>query len=89
MKEALLLNFLGTIQGDFYLFLNHTGLDLKNHGILAKTFLKINMFPGLSYMLALWRIGSASDSRSEGWVFEALQGQLTFIFFKAINIMLY
>ena len=38
------------------------------------------MFPGLSYMLALWRMGSASDSRSEGWVFEALQGQLTFIF---------
>ena len=24
---------------------------------------------------ALWRNGSASDSRSEGWVFESLRGQ--------------
>ena len=28
--------------------------------------------------MALWRNGSASDSRSEGWVFESLWGQMLF-----------
>ena len=30
----------------------------------------------INVLMASWRNGSASDSRSEGWVFESLRGQL-------------
>ena len=41
-----------------------------------------------SYMWTPWRNGSASDSRSEGCVFESRRGQLTsfVIILKAISI---
>ena len=36
-----------------------------------------------------WRNGSASDSRSEGWVFESLRPHLFFIFCKKAIVLLF
>ena len=40
------------------------------------------VFDVLLHKLTPWRNGSASDSRSEGCVFESRRGQLAFLFFR-------
>ena len=58
----------------FFKFINFRNITTTtNLGIIMSLYL-------VSYAcVALWRNGSASDSRSEGWVFESLWGQIVFL----------
>lgn len=40
----------------------------------------MSLDPATAFTVTLWRNGSASDSRSEGCVFESRRGQQVFIF---------
>ena len=46
------------------------------------------LLSGLFCKLTPWRNGSASDSRSEGCVFESRRGQLPFSFYKLVKQLL-
>ena len=57
------------------------GLPSYTHIILPIICLHNLTYICLDLRMALWRNGSASDSRSDGWVFESLWGHLFFHFF--------